>query len=330
MTAGWTRRRFLAAASAAASLSGCGGVPPATVAPRPVPARGVPAPVPASAVDVALSPAPRFGLDPYRGLGCWLDVFDWSFAYGGGSPRFGPAAMASLAALGARTVFLQTARVTHPSPADDLLERDRLFAIVDAAHAAGLAVVAWYLPTHVDQALDLRRAYAVLGAGRFDGFALDIESRAEPDVALRNARLADLVTRVRRAAGTAIVGAVVVPPTTIQDVNPNYWPGFDWALLAEQCDVFVPMNYWTNRLPSSPWRVAGASSAENIRRLRVLAGRADYPVHVVGGIADSVTDAEVRDLVAAVRAEGAIGASLYDAATTPDWLWGALEGVPTG
>jgi hypothetical protein len=329
MTAGWTRRRFLAAASAAASLTGCGGVA-ATAAPRPPPARGVPAAAPASAVDVALSPAPRFGLDPYRGLGCWLDVFDWSSAYGSGSPRFGPADMASLAGRGVRTVFLQTARVTHPSPADDLLERDRLFALVDAAHAAGLAVVAWYLPTHVDQTLDLRRAYAVLGAGRFDGFALDIESRAEPDVALRNARLADLVTRVRRAAGTATVGAIVVPPTTIQDVNPNYWPGFDWALLAALCDVFVPMNYWTNRLATSPWSVAGASTTENIRRLRTLAGRADYPVHVAGGIANLVTEAQVRDMVAAVRTEGAIGASLYDVATTPDWLWPALEGVPAG
>jgi len=329
MTAGWTRRRFLAAASAAAGLVGCGRVP-AVGGPRPSPLGGAPASVPAGAADVALSPAPRYGLDPYRGLGCWVDVFDWSFTYGSGAPRVGPDDMATLAGRGVRTVYLQTARVTHPSPADDLLERGRMFAVVDAAHAAGMAVVAWYLPTHVDHALDLRRAYAVLGAGRFDGFALDIESRAEPDVALRNDRLADLVIRVRRAAGTETIGAIVVPPTTMQDVNANFWPGFDWALIAEHCDVFVPMNYWTNRLASSPWSVAGASTAENIRRLRALAGRADYPVHTVGGIANLVSEAQVRDMVAAARAEGAIGASLYDVATTPDRLWPALAGVPTG
>ena len=61
-----------------------------------------------------------------------------------------------------------------------------------------------------------------------------------------------------------------------------------------------------------------------------LAGRADYPVHVVGRVANLVTDAQVRDMVAAVRAERAIGASLYDVATTPSGLWAALDGVPVG
>lgn len=338
MTSRWTRRRFLSVAGGAVPallVSGaCGGrgAPTDQADASRAPFVGTPASVPLGAADVALAPAPAFSLDPYRGLGCWIDVFDWSVAYSGsGAPRIVAADLAGLAAHDVRTVFLQTARYDRPAPADDLLERDRLFGLVDAAHQAGMAVVAWYLPTHTDQDLDLRRSWAVLGAGRFDGFALDIESRLEPDVALRNARLADLVTRVRGALRpTDVVGAIVVPPTTMQDVNPNYWPGFDWAMLAAQCGVFVPMNYWTNRLASSPWRDAAASTAENIRRLRALAGRPDYPVHLVGGVADLVTVSEVQAMVGAVRAEGATGASLYDVVTTGPGLWPALAGVPLG
>ncbi len=82
-----------------------------------------------------------------------------------------------------------------------------------------------------------------------------------------------------------------------------------------------------HRLASSPWRDAGASSAENIRRLRVLGGRADQPVHVVGGIASLCSAGEVEAMVAAVRSEGAIGASLYDLATTPEQLWPPLAAL---
>lgn len=354
MAESWTRRRFLGLAAAAlpvqlvpgngsdaaAGAAAGASAGPSTLAtaaaastPKVPPGfAGGPTPAPRGAADVALASPPAYRLEHYRGLGCWIDVFDWSTSYAaGGVPTVTAADMTSLAARGVRTVYLQTARYDRPGLGDDLLERSRLFGLVDAAHAAGMAVVAWYLPTHVDQGLDLRRCWAVLGAGAtFDGLALDIESRAEPDVGLRNARLADLVVRVRAAVGpAAAVGAIVVPPTTMEDVNPNYWPGFDWALLADQCDVFLPMNYWTNRLSSSPWRDAAASSAENIRRLRAHAGRADYPVHVVGGIANEVTFAEVQAMVAAVIATGGDGASLYDVATTPTGLWPALAGLPS-
>ena len=112
----------------------------------------------------------------------------------------------------------------------------------------------------------------------------------------------DIASQVARA------GAIVGPPTTMQDVNPNYWPGFDWAMLAEQCGVFLPMNYWTNRLSSSPWRDAAASTAENIRRLKAAGGRADYPVHVVGGAAASTTRGGRGSGRSGVGARGACGA----------------------
>ena len=81
-----------------------------------------------------------------------------------------------------------------------------------------MKVVAWYLPTLVDQGKDQRRA---LGAIRFrtplgqsfDGFALDIESPAVHTVSIRNARLLAVsalpaaVGAVRREAGRDHPGA---------------------------------------------------------------------------------------------------------------------------
>ena len=81
---------------------------------------------------------------------------------------------------------------------------------------------------------------------------------------------------------------------------------------------------------SSLWRDAAVSTTENILRSRALTGRVDYPVHLVGGVADPVIVSEVQAMVAAVRAERATVASLYDVVTTAPALWPALFGVPFG
>jgi hypothetical protein len=51
--------------------------------------------------------------------------------------------------------------------------------------------------------------------------------------------------------------------------------------------------------------------------MRRLIGDEQAPVHVLGGIADGVSDETAAAFVDAVRDSGAIGASLYDYATTP-------------
>jgi hypothetical protein len=48
-------------------------------------------------------------------------------------------------------------------------------------------------------------------------------------------------------------------------------------------------------------------------------------VHAVGGLAGPATVAQVRAFASAAAAEGAIGASLYDYATTSDAEWRALS-----
>ncbi len=48
---------------------------------------------------------------------------------------------------GVQTVYLQT---SHSRSAQDVMEPERLDELIDAAHANGMHVVAWYLPTLAD------------------------------------------------------------------------------------------------------------------------------------------------------------------------------------
>jgi hypothetical protein len=51
-------------------------------------------------------------------------------------------------------------------------------------------------------------------------------------------------------------------------------------------------------------------------------------VHPVGGIADVISEAEVRDFLRALTDTDALGGSLYDYRTTPGGIWGVLRGAP--
>src|SRR5204863_8584500 len=131
------------------------------------------------------------GPDPYAGLGAWVDVYDYLPAFGG--PTVRPAAVATMAASGVRTLFLQVAKDDPRVPAllaDPALVR----AFVRAARAHDMRVVGWYLPTFDRPSLDAARVGA-MAALRIDGrpldaLALDIEDIAHvTDAALRNTRL---------------------------------------------------------------------------------------------------------------------------------------------
>ncbi len=282
--------------------------------------------LPGAEFGPAATPRPTFPLGAYAGLGAWLDVFDWSYGYrpeGRIVAVVWPPDIDAMAGRGVTTLFIQTARYDHPA---DLLEPHRLAALVDRAHERAMRVVAWYLPTFEDPAQDFRRLLAAVPLG-VDGIAVDIESRLNPDVEQRTRRLVELSARLRDVLGPDVsLGAIVLPITVIEDVNPDYWPGYPWAELAKSYDVFLPMNYWTNRLASSPWRDAYASTAENISRTRARTGRPGLAVHPIGGTAALVTAEEVDSMRRASGEHGAIGGSIYDYATTPEPVWAALAG----
>jgi hypothetical protein len=267
----------------------------------------------------AAAPAPKFTLDPYKGLGAWLDVYDWSTYYTRGGTPVGLEAVDTLAAQGVQTIFIQASKWDAPV---DVLEPGRLQAFIDRAHEHGMKVVGWYLPTLEDPNRDLQRMLAI-AAMTIDGLAVDIESRKVGDVAERNRRLVEVSTALRNALPGQVIGAVPLEPVLLEDVNPRFWPAFPWAEIAPSYDVWLPMAYWTNR--RGDLRDAYRYTAENIDRLRARIGRPDAPVHALGGIGDLTTELDLIGFHTAAAERGAIGGSIYDFRTTAAPHWPHLQ-----
>ena len=274
------------------------------------------------------APPPRT-LDPYRGLGTWVDSYDFDPAYVPGDITVAPSDLADMAAHGVRTVFLQSSRSDRR--AIGLVSDPWLLAgFLLAADRTGMAVVAWYLPKWSDDDEDLDRLlaidrFSVLGR-RFDGLAVDIEWNRDGLGAIeRSDRLVNLSDRLRRTVGDDPLGAIVMPPVITDEINLAYWPGFPWGEVAPLYDVWIPMGYWSFR--SEEHADPAFYVAQNIRRLRADLGDPEALVHAIGGIGaadgSALVDpgeplATIDDLapfVGALVAEGAVGGSIYDWAT---------------
>jgi hypothetical protein len=254
----------------------------------------------------------------FGGLGTWVDIYD-RMLYA--TPE---RTAQRMAARRIRTVWVETANY---GASVDVVDPIRLGRLVDALHARGLRVVAWYLPGHVKPALDSRRALAMLSfrtpqGGGFDGVALNIESTKLRNVALRSRRAVALTEQVRAAAGHMPLAIVPFNPRGLER-RPSTWPGFPWAELAASADAFAPMVY-----TSGAFRGFDATYGYVTRALRLLRAQAggDVQIHVAGGVADRLGSEELAGFAAAVADDGAtIGVSLYDWMTTPPRAWTALE-----
>jgi len=232
-----------------------------------------------------------------------------------------------MAARGVETLLLETGNSRQPA---DLVRPRQLGRLVDAAHAAGLRVVAWYLPTLLYPPRDLRRVLAAVrfttpAGGHFYSFAVDIEASDVRTVTLRNMRLLALSEALRAAVGDAYPLGAIVPSAVGMEHHPKYWAGFPYAGLRKSFDVFLPMAY-------STYRVRGrALSARYVMRsvalLRAEAG-ADVPVHVIGGIANRMGPSEAAGFMDAIGRCGPIGYSLYDFPITSSSTWKALASPP--
>lgn len=254
----------------------------------------------------------------YGGLGTWIDAFDFDPAYVGGSvdPAVSPAVVDDLAAVGVRTIYLQAAR-RDDRATGRLLDEELLAEFLVRAHAREIEVVGWYLPLFDDVDADLDRLLAIaefeaLGH-RFDGVAVDIEYvEGVPDATERSSRLVDLSRRLRDARPNEALGAIVPPPVQMEVVNPSYWPDFPWREIEASYDVWLPMAYWTTRSTESGYRDAYRYAEESTRRMRANLGRPDVVVHLIGGIGDETTSADLDGLRRAIEDTGAIGGSIYD------------------
>jgi hypothetical protein len=259
---------------------------------------------------------------PYRGLGAWVDGFDYGVAYqrGGGAPPVTPDVVDDLADHGVKTLYLQAAREDTRTPGG-IVDPGTTAAILLRAHRAGIAVVAWYLPRFRDPAYDLQNlrrldAFSVLGH-RFDGVAVDIEFTDDvPDTDERNALLVDLSRQLRADTQGDVLGAIVLPPVQTEVINESLWPDFPWSSLRSLYDVWLPMSYWTFRSEASGYADGYAYNEESTRRLRADLGDPHALVHGIGGIGDLVTAATVDGFARSLVDTGSIGGSIYD--------WGSM------
>jgi len=260
-------------------------------------------------------------LAAYRGLGTWVDIYDTtSWAH--------PETMvAKMKARGVRTLFLETGNY---SQSVDVVRPSGQSRFIDAAHARGMKVVAWYLPSFAAPKKDLRRSLAAINfrtpsGGQFDSFALDIEASVVKSVALRNRRLLTLSSQIRDAVGAAYtLGAIIPSPRGMQLVK-GYWENFPYADLGLTYDVFLPMGYFSYR----PTDLGGAYgyTVRNVALIRRGTGDPQVAIHAIGGVGDNVNAAQVGAFVRAARDCGVTGASLYDFTTTATGGWKHLRTV---
>jgi len=284
-------------------------------------------PAPA-AVEDASAPTHRAGVDAYRGLGAWVDVFDWAPAYAGpAGPAVTPDDLADMAAKGVSTLYFQASRLDDTG-SGTIQNVPLVVEFLARAHELDIAVVGWFLPKWEDPADDLDRLVAIadfeVGGQRFDGVAVDIEG--VPTIEQRadwNRRLVTLSTELREHLGDRALGAIVLPPTLIEVVNTEYWPDFPWGELAPLYDVWLPMSYWSFRSDDSPFADGYAYNADATRRLRNNLGDAGALVHAIGGIGavNGVDEgggeplalaADLEDFVQSAIDTSAIGVSIYD------------------
>jgi hypothetical protein len=269
----------------------------------------------------ANSSGPRAQTAPgsvFAGLATWVDIYDSYYA----SPE---ATAARIAARGVRTVFAETANDRSPV---DVVQPSPLGRFVEALHARGIAVVAWYLPGFDKPVRDLRRARAMLSfrtpAGdAFDGVALDIESLRLKNVGLRTARVLALARRLDGEAGEVPVAAITYPPRALER-HLSWWPRFPWAELVPFVDAWLPMAYTGGGFRG--YDATYGYVARSLRLLRTAIGP-DLPVHVAGGVADRMTAEELKAFADAVADAGEPGWSLYDFQTTRPAGWTALAAL---
>jgi len=286
----------------------------------------------AATLATGVPPAGAGGdVDAFRGLGTWVDVYDYvpELQTEGDPPDVKVDSIDDMAALGIRTLYLQAAQ-DDDRIAGATVDRKLLGKWLERAHDHDIDVVAWYLPKLDDVKDDLRRIKALRnfrsGGQRFDGIALDIEyTQAVPDPATRSQALARVTRRARDAVDDRPLGAIVLEPLLLEEVNPDYWPGFPWKKIRDDFDVWLPMSYWTNRDEASGYRDGFAYTKENIRRVRKRVGDADAPVHAIGGIADTAETADYIGFIKAAERRDAIGHSIYDFDTTTSAVWTRLR-----
>ena len=260
----------------------------------------------------------------YGGLGSWVDIFD-------GAARSAPEqVVATLRRHGVTTLYLQTSNYSQHA---DIVGPRIVGSFIDAAHAAGINVVAWYLPSLAHPRIDARRTRAALrfrsSTGQsFDSVALDIEASLVRDVRLRNSRLLELARQLRLAAGDGYPLGAIVPSPVGMRTHPRYWPGFPFRELAADFDAFLPMAYFSYhaKTPAAVYTYA----RDVVTAIRRGTERADVTVHLIGGIANRISPPKLDAFIRAAQQCGVAGLSLYAYPETSNTQWAGMGAATLG
>jgi hypothetical protein len=261
----------------------------------------------------------------YAGLGTWLDI------YATASWAHPQREVAAMARDGARTLYLQTGNYEQRS---DLVRPRKLGRFIDAAHGAGMRIVAWYLPSFLYPARDTRSALAAIHfrspkGERFDSFALDIEASLVKSVPLRSKRLLQLSARLRTAVGHRYALGAIIPSPVGMRRHPAYWPRFPYRPLARLYNVFLPMAYATDAGIRGT-RATRAYNAADIAIIRSRTAKPHVPIHLIGGLANAMGARATAGFMRAVADCGPLGYSLYAFSVTRQATWKALHAPPAG
>ena len=335
-----TRLAWLGAGLMIAALVGGGAVYVANSFvkdPEPVVVAVAPAAIATATASLVVDAVSERSVDPYRGYGTWVDVFDFDPAYN--RPTITASDVGEMAELGVGTLYLQAARLDDRTPGG-LIDPWLLTDMLLAAHRVQVDVVGWYLPRFEGGDDDLDRLVAMSGfevlGHRFDGVAVDIEwigpdREGNPiDDETRSARLSELTAAIGAVVGEDPLGAIVPPPVQTEVINTSFWPGFPWTEIAEVYDVWLPMSYWSFRSDASGYGDGYAYHEETVRRLRDNVADPEALVHGIGGIGglDGIDDPpdppeplatveEIERFIVALGDTASIGGSIYD--------WNTLE-----
>jgi hypothetical protein len=252
---------------------------------------------------------------PFKGLGAWWDVWDWSPTFTGNRQALGLGDVDRLANAGVQTLYIQTATYRHPAT---VLDESLLRRIIARAHARGMKVVGWYLPQFLDTRTDVTRMSAMVGLG-VDGIGIDIESTDNPNVADRTEKLLAEVKFLRMLHPDVPMAAIPVTPVIWEELNRGWWPRFPYRELSNYFDAWMPMAYWSYRKAGSfpEWGDPYRYTYESVVRLRTLTGRPELPVHPIGGEGTGMTPWDAARMAHAVADSSSIGGSVYDDRTTP-------------
>lgn len=211
--------------------------------------------------------------------------------------------------------------------------RNSLDRLLPAAHAAGIAVIAWVYPTLSDIAADVRMtqevaAYVTPSGERADGVATDVEEVDDTGSVYTYGQL------VRALVGpdTLLVAAVYHP------FAETYYP---YASIAASWNVLAPMDYWHSRrsqryTPDEVARFVGNSLTTISAAATVLGGAEPMPIEELGQTYDMFSNdgagrgaapsaAELSADMRTARDFGAIGVSFFEWQTATLDEWSAIS-----